>query len=488
GGAAGAATSVPRQFLVAAASTAALVVAVLVGLASGGEQEVPAARSVPVTTTQPAQPTRTQAPAQPTPTQPTSTQEPTTTTPTQEPTTAPATTTQAPTTQPTTQPAPTTTTPEPEPEPGPDPEPEPTPPNLVPLVPSGFALTPGEDPVDLPITVRNTGGTASEPASAVLDLPPGVRSVGPAASFAGERLARLDGAAEQSVACPAGTGTVTCATTQGIAPGGTATFLFRVQADAEAATGRITGTVRAGTASSVPIEVPVEVRPAPDGLELLVRKWHHGFWQPRLDIKATNTGGRAGDLRLVVEADRHVVLVALRPDCERTWQRVVCEVPLGRGESFRLGVWAFGEPHHDGVVRVTATLGTAARSVEVPISANPGHGEPDQPGQPGGTPTPPTTSPEPTTTGPTTPPTGPTTTTTGPTPPRTTDPAAPPTTRSTPPPGSTSPPDTTAPTTTTPTTTPRTTQPPHGKPCRPAPPWLPPLLGDLLPDRCDPPS
>ena len=207
------------------------------------------------------------------------------------------------------------------------------------MVPSGFVLTPGEDPVDLPITVRNSGGTASEPASAALDLPPGVRSVGPASSFAGGRLLRLDGAADQTVACPAGAGTVTCATTQGIAPGGTATFLFRVQADQEAMTGRILGKVDAGASVSVAIGLDVEVRPARDDLELLVHQWQHGFWEPRLDITATNTGGRAGELRLVVESDRHVTLVALWPGCERSWNRIACAVPLARGESFRLSVW-----------------------------------------------------------------------------------------------------------------------------------------------------
>ncbi|MCC8248734.1 sigma-70 family RNA polymerase sigma factor [Saccharothrix luteola] len=466
GGAAGAVASAPRQFLVAGVSAAALVVAVAIGLASGGEQEVPAAQAAPVVTTQPTEPAQ---PTPPPPPPPAAVPSPEPS-PTTEPPPAPA-----PTTPPTT-PPPTTTPPT---EPEPEPEPRPTPPNLVPVVPSGFVLTPGEEPVDLPITVRNSGESASEPASAAVVLPPGVRSTGPAASFAGGGLVRLDGAADQTVACPAGTGAVTCSTTQGIAPGGSATFVFRVLADPEAATGRITGTVTAGTSVSVAIAVDVEVRPVHDDLELLVHKWQHGFWDPRLDVKATNTGGRAGDLRLVVESDGHITLVALWPGCERSRNRVVCEVPLARGASFRLAVWAIGSPHRDGVVRVSATLGTAAEQVEVPISLRPG--EPHEPGPPAGTPTK-TTAP---TTTRTTPPTT-TTTTTRSTTPTTTNPTTTvPSTPTTQPPASTT---TTTEPTTPPTTTTTTPPPTRGEPCRPRPPWLPPGWDDPFPGHCRTPS
>ncbi|QQQ75723.1 hypothetical protein IOD16_32365 [Saccharothrix sp. 6-C] len=346
------------------------------------------------------------------------------------------------------------------------------------MVPSGFVLTPGEDPVDLPITVRNSGESGSEPASAVLALPPGVRSVGPASSFAGGRLLRLDGAADQTVACPAGTGAVTCATTQGIAPGGTATFVFRVQADPEAVTGLITGTVSAGVSLSVAIAVDVEVRPARDDLELLVHKWQHGFWDPRLDVQVTNTGGRAGGLRLVVEADEHIALVTLWPGCERSWSRVVCEVPLARGASFRLAVWAIGSPHRGGAVRVSATLGDASEQVEVPLSPRPG--EPHQPEPPVDTPPTTTRATPPTTT------TGPTTPTT--TPPPTTVPTGPTTTPTEP--STEPPPPVTTTRTSDPTTAPTTTTPPPARdePCRPLLPWLPPLVDDLFPGHCRTPS
>ncbi|MFD0199578.1 MULTISPECIES: sigma-70 family RNA polymerase sigma factor [Saccharothrix] len=474
GGAAGAAASAPRQFLGAAASAAALAIAVAIGLAAGDDQQVPAAQAAPVSTAQPAAPTQPPVPNPPPP-------------PSPEPSPQPAPTTE-PAPVPPPAPAPTPA-PAPAPEPEPTPEPQPAPADLVPVVPSGFSLTPGEAPVDLPITVRNAGETASEPVTAALDLPPGVRSAGPVASFAGGRLVQLDGATDQTVACPAGIGTVTCTSADGIAPGGTATFVFRVQADDNATTGRITGTVSAGTTLSVAIAVDVVVRPVHDDLELLVDKWQHGFWDPRLDIRATNTGGRAGDLRLVVESDEHIVLVSLWPGCERSWSRVVCEVPLERGESFRLAVWAFGHPHHEGVVRVSATLGTAEESVEVPISLRPGGGHPHFPEPPGGTTTN-TTTPTPTTTR-TTPPT--TTTTAGPTTPTTTDPSSPPAPSTTPPTTTTEPsaPTTTQPTqqpTPTPTTTTATPPPTRTEPCRPRPPWLPPGWDDPFPGRCGTPS
>ncbi|CCH34880.1 sigma-70 family RNA polymerase sigma factor [Actinosynnema sp. NPDC047251] len=478
GGVAGAASSAPRQLFGVAASVAALAIAVAIGLASGGENEVPVAQATPLPTSQ-VQPTR---PTQPTPPpqtpDPPATQDPPP--PAQPPQPTPEPQPEPPT--PTPQPEPT---PEPQPEPEPEPEPQPAPPSLVPTVPSGFTLTPGSAPVELPITVRNTGGTTAPPASASLLLPPGVRSVGPAARLVGERLVRIDGAADQTVPCPAGEGEITCVTGQGIAPGGSATFLFRLRADDDAVAGAITGTVSAGTTITVGIRVDVAIRPIDDDLDLQAHKWHHGFWEPRIDIKATNTGGRAGTLRLEVVADKNLTLVALRPDCERDRHRIVCERALERGESFRLSVWAFGHPHRGGHVTVTATLGSAAKSVSVPVWQHPGHDDVvpdpdlDQPGET--TTVPPTTTPTtvpPATTEPTTEPPAGTPPTQDPTTPA---PTVPPT--ETPqPPVTTSPPVVTEPP---PTTTPLPRTEP---PCRPAPPWWPPGLEDLLPPGfCRPP-
>ncbi|WP_433265362.1 sigma-70 family RNA polymerase sigma factor [Actinosynnema sp. CS-041913] len=468
GGAASATGSAPRQVFGAAASAAALAIAVIIGLASGGEGQAPVAQTV-------APPPATTAPQSPPPLPTPPTQDPPTTT---EP---PATTTPAPTTQPTTSTSttPPSTTPTSTTEPAPQPEPEPpTPPRLVPTVPSGFTLTPGSPPVALPITVRNTGETTSTPASAVLTLPPGVRAVGPGTSLTGARLVQLDGADDQTVGCPAGAGEITCGTTQGIAPGGSATFVFRLRAEQEAVDDAITGTVSAGTAVSVGVRVDLTIRPGEDDLDLRAHKWHHGFWDPRIDIKATNTGGRAGTLNLVVESDHGITLVAPRPDCERTRHRVVCTHELERGDSFRLSVWAFGLPFRGGNVTVTATLGTASKTVEVPVGRHPGDGHLPEP--PVERPEPPvtTTTPVPTTTPPSTPPAEPTRPTEPtepaeePTEEPSDEPSAPPVT-TTPPPATEPPPTTTPP--------PARSEPP----CRPAPPWWPPALRDLLPpDVC----
>ncbi|MBW4716201.1 sigma-70 family RNA polymerase sigma factor [Saccharothrix obliqua] len=384
GGAAGALGSAPRQLLGVAASAAALVVAVAVGLASGGDQQVPAAQTSPPppTTTArvqpPAPPPATpEPPAQEPPAQEPPAEDP----PAQEPPAQEPPVQEPPVREPPAQnpPAPTTTPPTSQPPtsrpPDPEPEPEPTPPLLVPTVPSGFTLTPGSPPVDLPVKVRNTGETASQPANAALHLPPGVHAVGPGAAFAGPGPARLDSAADQTVPCPAGEGDITCTTERGIEPGEAATFVFRLRADPEAVTGPITGTVSAGVAISVGIRVDMAIQPADDAVDLRVHQWHPGHWDPRLDITATNTGGRAGVLRLVVEADRDVVLVMLRPDCVLGPHRVVCERELARGESFRLPVWAIGMPFRHGHVTVTATLGDASQSVRVPV----GHHMPDNP-------------------------------------------------------------------------------------------------------------
>ncbi|GAA1277813.1 hypothetical protein GCM10009634_21450 [Saccharothrix xinjiangensis] len=487
-------TAAPRQLLVAAASVAALALAAVIGLAAGGEQETPAAQVSPLPTTT----TRVLSTTEPQPTQaPSTTTAPTTTTTPAPTTTAepapPAPPQPEPEPEPEPQPGPgPQPEPEPEPQPEPEPEPEPTPPNLVPTVPSGFSLTPGADPVALPITVRNSGETASEPAGAALLLPPGVRATGGPASFAGRRPAQLDGLPEQTVTCPAGVGAITCAAPRGIAPGGTATFVFHLQADWEAMTGLITGTVSAGAAISVDVEVDVEVAPAEDDLELSVRKWQHHFWEPRLDVSVTNTGGRPGTARLVVETDAHLTLITLWRGCERSHRRVVCEVRLDRGETFQVPVWVFGLPWRNGVVRATATLGAATKTVEVPVSLRPGHdhGEPEpQADEPAGTPGP--TNPGPATNAPATTTTVPRTTTAPPTTTASSPTTAPATAPSTPAPTSrTEPPPTGQPTTAPTDPTPAPTEPPtrRPEPCQPLLPWLPPLVGDLLPDPCRTPS
>ncbi|HEX6345103.1 sigma-70 family RNA polymerase sigma factor [Umezawaea sp.] len=470
GGAAGALGSLPRQLFGVAASGAALAVAVAIGLTAGGGQELPAvAEPPPVVTSQPAVPP---PPAQPVVPPPPAVPPP-----------APAPRPDPPS------PAPPAPAPAPAPTPPAEPPaepPRPTPATLVPTVPSGFTLVPGEAPKALPITIRNTGESASEPAGTALTLPPGVRSVGPVGSFGGARLLALDGVPEQSVTCPAGTGVVACATTRGIAPGGTATFVFNLQADGSGTGGVITGTVTAGATLSVQVTVTVEVQPVRDDLTLTVGKWHELFWDPRLDVTVRNTGTNAGLMTLTLTTDDDIVLVAPHTGCSVRPHRVECRAELQRDGTYRMSAWAFGLPFRGGTVRVTATLGTATRTVDVPVSLLPGGHPPVHPPL-----DPPTTPPTTTTTVPPT-----TTTSTEPeatTPPATTDPSTTrpaeptvpeePVTTTTPPPVTTTepPPTTTQPPTSTPPPTPTT------PPCHPRPPWWPPALGDLLPGYCQTP-
>ena len=437
GGATSALGSLPRQLLGVAASGAALAVAVAIGLTAGGGENVPAiAEPPPAVTTQPAVP-----PAQPV---------------------------VPPAVVPPVVPPPTPQPPTPVPNPAPPAEPpadpsRPSPPTLVPTVPSGFTLVPGEAPKALPITIRNTGESVSDPASTALTLPPGVRSVGPVGSFGGARLLALDGAAEQSVTCPAGSGAVTCATTLGITPGGTATFVFNLQADATAVGGTITGTVSAGATLAVQVAVAVEVQPVRDDLTLAVGKWHEGFWDPRLDVTVTNTGTNAGAMTLTLTTDGSIVLVAPHEGCTVQRHSIECRADLQRDGTYRMSAWAFGLPFHGGTVRVSATLGTATKTVDVPVAlvpvvqlpVLPAAAEPIIP---------------PTTTAP------PTVTTTTPPPPAGTTTPEPEPTAPIPPPVTTTPPPTT-------TTPPAPTTPP----CLPLPPWWLPQLGDLLPGYCPTP-
>jgi hypothetical protein len=277
-------------------------------------------------------------------------------------------------------------------------------------------------------------------------------------------------------------GAVTCTTTQGIAPGGTATFVFNLQADTTAIGGVITGVVSAGATLTVQVSVTVEVQPVRDDLALTVTKWHEVFWDPRLDVTVRNTGTNAGTMTLTLTTDDDIVLVAPHAGCSVRRHRIECRAELQRDGTYRMSAWAFGLPHRGGTVRVTATLGTATKTVDVPIALHLGHPPVDPPVDPPTTP--PTDPTTPTTTTTTTPPQAPTTTTVPPYTPEPTTPSEEPTvpapTPTTPPPTTTTPPPTT-------TTPPPTTEAPTTPPCQPRPPWWPPLLGDLLPGYCPTP-
>jgi RNA polymerase sigma factor (sigma-70 family) len=132
---------------------------------------------------------------------------------------------------------------------------------LVPEVPAGFAMGTGGPPTDLPITVYNPGATSVPGPTLVLTLPEGVQVVGPGNNLREGSRVGLDGEEEQTVGCPAGKGTVTCAAGQDLPAGGSVTFVFRVLAGPKAVGGTITGTVTAGSGSPVAVEFPVAVTP-----------------------------------------------------------------------------------------------------------------------------------------------------------------------------------------------------------------------------------
>jgi RNA polymerase sigma factor (sigma-70 family) len=102
--------------------------------------------------------------------------------------------------------------------------------------PQGVELQ-GGTPANLPITVRNDGGTCSEPVVVTLKLPPGV-----------------------TVSCPGSSGTVTCKTGKGLEPGQSAVLTFRLVADQTAEGGMVTGSVTAGSQVKVSVAVKVNVK------------------------------------------------------------------------------------------------------------------------------------------------------------------------------------------------------------------------------------
>lgn len=130
---------------------------------------------------------------------------------------------------------------------------------LAPTTPGSFVTSTGGPPTRLPITITNTGSAPAPPTTLTLSLPEDVKVVGPGNNLVGAPLVRLNGVAQQTVSCPAGKVTVTCASGQQLAPGESVTFVFRLLAGPKA----VSGTIIATTDSAVPlrVEVPVTITP-----------------------------------------------------------------------------------------------------------------------------------------------------------------------------------------------------------------------------------
>ncbi|WP_199433989.1 sigma-70 family RNA polymerase sigma factor [Qaidamihabitans albus] len=444
GAAAGAAAGGPRQFVGLAASGVAMAAAVAVALTAGGGQQIPAAQQPP--------PPATEAPAAPEPPPQQPAQPP--------PAPAPEQPDVPPAPLPEPGPAPAVPPPPPAPEPPPPaPEPAADPPKVTAQAPAEtIELDPGSgSPVDVPITVRNDGGTASDPVVVTLALPEGVRAEGPPSGGGGAPLAaagqapRQSGQVAETVACPGGTGTVRCSTREGLEPGESAVLRFRLVADENAEPGQVTGTIDSGSPVEVSINIPVTVR-QPDAVTVQAATAFHP-WSRVVHVAVRNTGPRPGDTTVSADKAAHAIIGGAAVDCGPAGQLpCTSREQLEPGEDLHLWISLRPTPAPKTEVVVTATLGNATDSAAVSFDCQ-GPWWCHWPDHPGGR------HPAPETTEPSVPVTPEVTTTT---------PAESPTTSTEAPSG----PPTTAPTTT-PTTEPAEPEEPIERPEPPAPPAPP---------------
>ncbi len=343
GAAAGAAASGPRQFAGVAASGTAVVAAVVVALVAGGSsQDIPVAQQQP--------PPAIVQPAKPTP----------------QPVVPPA-------PPPPAAPAPPVPAPIVVPAPAPPPPPAPAPPPAQPAPPSvtattppgGVELQPGAEPVNLPVSVRNDGGTVSEPVVAALNLPPGVHAVD--AGGGGAPMAFAQAAGPIAVNCPGGEGTVTCKTGTGLQPGQSAVLTFRLKADETAAAGStVTGSITAGTLIKVAVSVQVTVKAPPDAVVLDAQgdglstfPWTRN---PLVYVRVRNTGQTTKPVTVTFD---HALWQwwSLRGfPCQPTPEGATCTTrgAVAPGQHVNLWVRLKGRPPAGVPVTINAKLGTAS--------------------------------------------------------------------------------------------------------------------------------
>lgn len=365
GGAAGAAAGAPREFVGVAGSGVAMAAAVALALtAGGGGQQIPTAAEQP----QPQSPAAEapNEPADPPPGQP------------------------APDDPPPPQNEPAPQQPPPEPDVSQPASPEPASVEAT-TNQQGVELVAGGGPADLPITVRNNGGTLSDPVDVTLNLPRGVSALdgggggGTTAGAAGApRRAGQQGATDQQgatataptgggaspsggalrqagggerITCPGGSAAVTCSTGRGLEPGESMTLVFRLQASSDAESGQVTGSVSGGGAVDVSLRVPVKVAPKPappaeDGIRVQASApWMSAI--PHVPTAATVTVENTGDStkRVSLTSDRPAVKVAGGMDCTDGWgEPLSCTSTdsLAPGENSTLFVAAAAH-RHDGI-------------------------------------------------------------------------------------------------------------------------------------------
>lgn len=322
--AAGAAAAGPRQFAGVALSGIAIAAAVAVALAAGGGQTIPQAVQQP---SQVAPTPDLPQPAVPPPPPPSAIQ--------------------------------------------PVPTPQPAPPKLIALgTPSAIELQPGGGPVQLPITIRNDGGTTSGPVTVTLSLPGGVSAVGGGGgggATTNSGASGADGGQTQTspmVDCPAGQGTVTCGTAQGLRPGETAVLTFRLAAAPGAKGGRVTGTINAGEEIRLPITVDVSVGQAPDALHLDVDAYA-GLPLPLpqpvwVDVDVRNDGPSTKPVTVTISKPAQLIFGHFRATCASASGGISCSSmsALAPGDHLTLS-FELDHSADDGPVTVSATLGSA---------------------------------------------------------------------------------------------------------------------------------
>lgn len=257
--------------------------------------------------------------------------------------------------------------PPPAPQPEPPPAELPLPADIKATPPTGVELTPGGSPVDLPITVRNNGETKSKPVTVALNLPRGVSAVdsagggGTTMSSAAPRVAAQGG---ERVKCPAGTGKVSCSTTDGLAPDETATLVFRLVADETAQPGQITGTVSSGGTIPVNIKVPVKVE-VRDGVDLLAKS--HGW---HITVNVTNTGDTTEPVTVTIDqALWHHPGFGHGFDCTIGDDSTTCtsEEALEPGQEEHFHGVVHNWDDDDGEIHLQARLGAATDSQTVEV-------------------------------------------------------------------------------------------------------------------------
>lgn len=358
----GAVAGGPRQFLTMAGSTTALVAAIVVGLFAGPIE--PAAPGA-------APPRSAPAPVPPGPRPPGVPPSPPS--PSPESPGAP--------TQPPAAPAPAPNQPA---APG-APAPAPATPALEATAQTEpIELVAGGDPVSLPITVRNTGGSTSEPVVLRLNLPSGVTATGsgtmvqpgpaatPPQSAPGAASASSASSADGGVSCSGGTATIRCAAGRGLDPGERVMFVFALRAGQNAVSGQVTGSVTAGTRMDMMLPpIPVVIR-LPDAVA--VRAWVHQLvpWNAELYVKAIDTGRRSGQVTVTVALPEHAYVHTFWSGCRHAGAALVqCTATLAPGEDATWKLLLSASAPVWSSATVTAVLGTATASTTVPLNLRP---------------------------------------------------------------------------------------------------------------------